>query len=99
MRHILGHQRLSRDRGVRRATAHGKIVADHDHRPAVDLAAAGHAIGRRALPKFPGFIISGDTGNRAELVKSLLTDPFADALVNGEPALVALPLDLVNASH
>jgi hypothetical protein len=26
-------------------------------------------------------------------------DQFVDALANGEPALVMLPLDLVNASH
>ena len=37
MRHLLGHQRLGRDRGIGRAAAHGKVVADHDHRAAVDL--------------------------------------------------------------
>ena len=31
--------------------------------------------------------------------KLFCVDQFVDALANGEPALVALPLDLVNASH
>ena len=32
-------------------------------------------------------------------MKAFLIDQLVDALANGEPALVALPLDLVNASH
>ena len=99
MRHLLGHQRLGRDRGIRRAAAHGEIVADHDHRPAVDLAAAEHAIRRRQIGEFAALVIFGDAGNRADLVEAFLIDQFVDALANGEPALVALPLDLVNASH
>ena len=49
MRHLLGHQRLRRDRRIGRAAAHGKIVADHDDRAAVDLAAAEHAVRRRQV--------------------------------------------------
>ena len=99
MRHLLGHQRLGRDRGIRGAAAHGKIVADHDHRAAVDLAAAEHAVGRRQILEFAVLVIFGGAGNRADLVEALSIDQFVDALANGEPALVALPLDLVNASH
>src|SRR6202012_1620147 len=62
-------------------------------------AAAEQAISRRQMLEFAGFAIFGDAGNRADLVKAVLVDQFVDALANGEPALVALPLDLVNASQ
>ena len=52
VRHLLGHQRLRRNRRIGGAAAHGKIVADHDHRPAVDLAAAEHAVRRRQVGEF-----------------------------------------------
>ena len=99
VRHLLGHQRLCRDRRVRRAAAHGKIVADHDHRAAIDLAAAEHAVRRRQVGEFAVVVIFADAGNRADLVEGFCIDQLVDALADGEPALVALPLDLVNASH
>src|SRR3982074_909224 len=99
MRHLLGHQRLCGNRGICRAAAYREIVADHDHRAAVDLAAAEYAIGRRQVGEFAALVIFGDAGNRPDLVESFWIDQFVDALANGEPALVALPLDLVNASH
>ncbi len=49
--------------------------------------------------EFAVLVIFGDAGNRADLVEAFLIDQPVDALANGEPALVALPLDLVNASH
>ena len=99
VRHLLGHQRLGRDRGIRRAAAHGEIVADHDHGAAVDLAAAEHAVRRRQVREFAVLVIFGRAGNRADLVEAFRIDQTVDALANGEPALVALPLDLVNAAH
>ena len=99
MRHLLGHQRLCRDRRIGGASAHRKIVADHDHRAAVDPRAAEHAIGRRQMLQCTLFVVFADAGDRADLVKRLLIDNSVDALTNGEPALVALSLDLVNASH
>src|SRR6266700_2468091 len=42
---------------------------------------------------------SADPSNRADLVKAVGIDHAVDPLADGEPALVALPLDLVNASH
>ena len=47
----------------------------------------------------PLSLIFGDAGNRADLMKAFRIDQSVDALANGEPALVALTLDLVNASH
>ena len=44
-------------------------------------------------------VIFGRAGYRADLVKTLLVEKLVDPLANGEPALVALPLDLVNAAH
>jgi len=44
-------------------------------------------------------VIFADPRDRADLVKAFCIDQLVDALANGEPALVALPLDLVNASH
>src|SRR5438552_1652814 len=99
VRHFLSHQRLSRDRGVRRAAAHGEIVADYDHGAAVDLAAAEYAIGRRQVLEPAVLVIFADAGNRPDLVKAVGIDQAVDALADGEPALVALPPDLVNASH
>ena len=99
MRHLFGHQRLGRDRGIRRAAAHGEVVADHDHGAAVDPGAAEHAVRRRQVLEFVVLVIFGDAGNRADLVEGFLIDHLVDALANGEPALVALALDLVNASH
>ena len=75
MRHLLGHQRLGRDRGIRRAAAHGEIVADHDHGAAVDLAAAEHAIRRRQVGEFAALVIFGDAGNRADLVEAFRHRP------------------------
>ena len=99
MRHLLGHQRFRGDRSIRRAAAHGKIVADHDHGAAVDPAAAEHAVRRRQLGEFAARVILADPGDSADLVKTVWIHQPVDALANGEPALVVLPLDLVNASH
>ena len=99
VRHLLGHQRLGRDRCVRGAAAHGEIVADHDHRPAVDLATAEHAIGWRQIPELTLLIIFGGARNRPDFVETPGVDKRIDTLANGKPALVALPLDLISASH
>src|SRR6202035_5606178 len=99
VRHLFGHQRLGGDRSVRRSAAYGKIIADHDNGAAVDPAAAEHAVRRRQIAELAVLVIFADPRDRADLVKAFCIDQFVDALANGEPALVALPLDLVNASH
>ena len=99
MRHLFGHQRLGRDRGVGRTAAHGEIVADHHHGAAVDLAAAEHAVGRRQVLEFAVFVVFGDAGDGADLVEGILVDQSVDTLANRKPPLVMLALDLVNASH
>src|SRR5262249_25640536 len=99
MRHFFGHQGLGGDRSIRRAAAHGEIVADHDHGATVDLATAEHAVrGRQAL-EFAALVIFADAGDRTDLVETLDIDQSVDAFADGKPALVALPLDLLNASH
>ena len=99
MRHLLGHQRLGRNRGVRRAAAHGKVVADHDHGAAIDLAAAEHAIGRGDVLQLTLLVIFRGTGYGADFMKAVAVEQAVDALPNGEPALVALALDLIGAPH
>src|SRR5262249_40922356 len=99
VRHLLRHQRFCGDRRIRRAATHGEIVADHDHGAAVDLGTAEHAIGRRQMLKLALLVIFADAGNRADFVKAVGIDHLVDALADGEPALVALPLDLLNAAH
>ena len=99
IRHLFGHQRLGRDRRIGRAAAHGEVVADHDHGAAVDLAAAEHAVRRCQMPEFVVFVVFTDAGDGADLVEAFLVNDLVDALPNGEPALVMLTLDLVNASH
>src|SRR5439155_20377768 len=99
VRHLLGHQRFCRDRGISGAATHGEIVTNHDHGAAIDRAATADAVRRRQILQFALFIILADTGNSADLVKALRVNEFVNPLANGEPALVVLPLDLVNASH
>src|SRR5205823_13522526 len=57
------------------------------------------SVRRRQIDQLAGLIVFASTGNRADLVEAFLIDQFVDTLANGEPALVALPLDLINASH
>ena len=99
MRHLLGHQRLRRDRGVGGAAAHGEIVADHHHGATIDLAAAEHAVRRRQILQLALLVIFGRAGYRPDLVKTLMIEQTVDTLANREPTLVTLPLDLVNAAH
>ena len=99
MRHFLRHQRLGGDRSVGRAAAHGEIVTDHDDRAAIDPAAAEHAVRRGQLLELAVFVVFGGAGYRADLVEGILVGQFVDTLTDGEPALVMLSLDLVNASH
>src|SRR5436190_2099345 len=97
--HFLRHQWFCGNRRVRRATAHRKIVADHHHRAAIDLGAAEHAVRRCQLLEFALFVVFTDAGDGADLVEAAPVRQLVDALTNGEPALVTLSLDLVNASH
>src|SRR3954452_20625759 len=99
MRHLLRHQRFCRDRGIRRAAAHRKVIADHDDGAAVDPGSSEYAVRGRQMLEFAVLVILADAGDRADLVEGLLIDHSGDALSNREPALVALSLDLVNASH
>ena len=99
MRHLLRHQGLGGDRGIRGAATHGEIVADHHHGAAVDLAAAEHAIGGRQLLELAVLVIFAYAGDRADLMEAFGIDQLVDAFADGEPALVALPLDLLNAAH
>src|SRR5947209_5037029 len=99
MRHVFGHQRLRMDRRVRRAAAHGEIVADNHHRAAVDLRPAEDAICRRERAQLVCRIIFGDTGKRADLAKAVLVDEAVDALAYGETAALVLALDLVGPAH
>ncbi|MGY3492657.1 hypothetical protein ACVW1B_002076 [Bradyrhizobium sp. USDA 4502] len=99
VRHLLRHQRLGGNRCIRRAAAHGEVVADHNDGAAVDPGAAEHAVRRRQVLEFVALVIFGDAGDGTDLMEAALVDELVDALTNREPALVALPLDLVNASH
>ena len=99
MRHLFRHLRLGRNRRIGRTAAHGEIVADHDNRATIDLAAAEHAIRRCELREFAGRVVVRDAGYGTHLVKAFGVDQFIDALANRKPALVMLALDLVNAAH
>ena len=99
VRHFLGHQGLCGNRGIRRAAAYREIVADHDHGAPVHPAAAEHAIGGRHVRELAVLVIFTAAGYGADLVKAFGIEQLVDALAHGEPALVALPLDLVNAAH
>src|ERR1700704_825213 len=49
--------------------------------------------------EFVVFVVFTDAGNRADLMEAIRVNDLVDALANGEPTLVMLTLDLVNASH
>ncbi len=99
VRHFLRHQRLGRDRGIGRAAAHREIVADDDDGASIDPRPPEHAIGRRQLLQLAIFVIFADAGDRADFVEALGIDQPVDTLADREAALVALSLDLLNASH
>ena len=99
LRHALGEDRLHRDGGVGRAAAHREVVAQHDHRPAVDAGAPHDAIGRRQLGELAVRIVLGLAGDGADLVEAALVDQLVDALAHCEPAAVVLALHLVRPAH
>jgi hypothetical protein len=99
VRHALGEDRLHVDGGVGRATAHGEVVARHDHGPAVDAGAAHNAVRRRELGQLVVGVVLGLAGNGADLVEAALVDQPVDALTHREPAAVVLPFDLVRPAH
>ena len=97
--HALGQDRLHRDGGVGRAAAHREVVAQHDHRAAVDLRSPHHAVGRRELGQLVVGVVLGLAGDGADLVEAALVDQPVDALAHREPAAVVLALHLVGPAH
>ena len=95
-------EKLRRDLSVQSPlVVHRREKADRDHHDGatIDLAAAEHAVRRRQVCQLALRVIFGHTGDRADLVKTLMIEQTVDTLANGEPALVTLALDLVNAAH
>jgi hypothetical protein len=87
------------DRGVGRAAAHREVVAGDGNRPAVDLAASHHGIGRRQLDEVVAPVVLRLARDRAELAERALVEQPVDALAHGEPAAIVLALHLVCAAH
>src|SRR5581483_4367859 len=82
-----------------RAAAHGKIVADHNDRTSINLAATEHAVGGSGAFQLALLVIFSNTGYGADFVEAFLVEQAVDALAHREPPLVVLPLDLVRAAH
>src|SRR6202030_3951865 len=91
--------RLGRNRRIRRAAAHGEIIADGHHGAAIDLAAAKYAVGRRDVLQFALLVVFRGTGDRSDFVEASLVEQGIDTFANGKSALVTLTLDLVDAAH
>ena len=89
---------LLRDGRIGRAAAHGEVVADHHHRPAVDAAAAEHAVGRRHVLQ-PAVRVVLAVARRCAPTSWKLpaSTSRVDALAHRQPAAVVLALDLVGA--
>ena len=98
-RHLLGHLVFCADRCVRRAAAHGKIVAKDHHRAVVDLAAAEHAVAWHEVDHVALLVVLGLAGHRAELVERAGIEHLVDALAHREPATGVLALDTILAAH
>ena len=99
VRRLFRHQRLRRDRSIRGTAAHGEIVADHNHRPAVDLGAAEHAVGRRHRLQVSVRLVLAETGDRAGLLERPLVDQLVDPLPDREPTGRVLAGNLVRTAH
>ena len=91
--------RLAADRGIRRAAAHGEIVAQHHGRAAIKFRPANDGIGRHEAVELLILIIGRDTGDLANLVKASWIDQKGHALADGELAPAALPRDRLFAAH
>ncbi len=99
VRHLLGHHLLAADRRIRRAAAHGEIVAaDHD-RPAFDPPAPEHEIRGLERLKLAVVAILRAARERADLVKAAGIEQLLDPLAHREPAGIVLALDLVRPAH
>ena len=95
-----GHLILTLDRSVGGATAHGEVVAENNHRSAVDRRATEHAVGGHEIRHDPGTeIVRRLAGDRAEFQERIRVgqpiDPFAD----GEFAGVVLAFDALGTAH
>ena len=98
-RHPFRHLILLADRCIGRAAAHGEIVAEDDHRTAVDPAAAEHAVARDEVDHVAVFVVLRLAGDAAELVERAGVEDLVDALADGEPAAGMLAIDALLAAH
>ena len=98
-RHPLRHLIFFADRCVRRAAAHGEIVAEDHHRTAVDPAAAEHAVAGDEVDHVAVFVVLRLAGNAAQLMERVRVEDLVDALADGKSAAGMLTLDPFLAAH
>src|SRR5215471_18799382 len=97
--HLLAHEVLAFDGGVRGATTHREVVAAYHHGPAIYSGAAEDEVGGSKALELVGLIVGCDAGNLADLVEATRVRELADALADGEAAAVALPLHSLGAAQ
>ena len=98
-RELLRHFRLALDRGIGRAAAHGEIVAGDDDGPAIDRAAAKHAVARHEVRDVTFGVVGGFAGDAADLLERAGIEQAIDALPHRQAAAFVLTLDPFLAAH
>ena len=99
MRHLLAGDQLVADGAVVGAAAHGEIVTDHHHRPALHPTPARDQVrGNEAVEPALVVVLTG-TGELAELAEAARVEQPVDALAYRQPAVVAMALELFLAPH
>ena len=99
VREALGVDGLLPDRGVRRAAAHGEVVALHDRAPPVDAALADDRVGRQELGQLAVVAVCPAAGERPGLVEAPLIEEPLDPLPNRQAPGRVLALDPLLAAH
>ncbi len=97
--HVFGHERLRRDRGVRRTSADREVVSHHDNGLSFDFTTAENAIrGRNRFQVAIGLIFAY-AGNRPDFMKAVRINQSGDPFANGQPSCIMLPFNLIGSAH
>ena len=97
--HLLGHQHLAGNGGVRRAAAHGEIIAQDDGRPPVKRGAAKHHRGGEEFGDLLVRAVARLARDLADLVEAAGVGEEGHALAYCQLAHAALAGDAFLAAH
>ena len=99
MGHLLALQMLFLDGCVRRAPAHGEVVATDHHGPAVEASAPEHEVAGDETDEVVPRVVGGLAGDLADLVEGSRVGQLLDPLADGIAAPVVLALHALGAAE